>query len=354
MKHVLILGLLFCARVIPAQVELMLAISRSLAPGSENTLRVKIAKGTITEFSKFEMLVPEGWVITGKETMSGSFSFEEHHAKLIWAITPSDEVLALSFNLAVPSSASGSHSLMLRYNYIDPESKRETEAEPFVVQVTGDAVADTSAEFVRLNSTTMPPVTMPVAKPVNLNTKDNVQRKMYPHQLRKDSREAFKVGEKEKARAMEDLEDANTILRQAEYIDDQMLREKVVSHVGAAKKRAEIDVQMAEKILALAQSLEDEAARIQKENIEKGLEPATETTPDGVVYRVQVGAFTKRPGSGAFNAIGKVNVLNENGLYKVMLGNFTSRDAARSKRAEIVEKGFDAFVVGYRNGVRME
>ena len=75
---------------------------------------------------------------------------------------------------------------------------------------------------------------------------------------------------------------------------------------------------------------------------------------NGLVFKIQLGAFSKEPNKSDFKALGKVKVSQENGLYKVLLGNFNSKEEAFKQREQIIAKGFDGFVVSYQDGVRVK
>jgi hypothetical protein len=109
-----------------------------------------------------------------------------------------------------------------------------------------------------------------------------------------------------------------------------------------------VDIQVANKILALAAQLEKDADDIQKLNANKpagdqvaggksagnpgsgssNSNPATggnsnsgnsntESTK-GTVFRIQLGAFSNQPSKSGFKNLGSISVLNEDGLYKVL------------------------------------
>jgi len=84
-------------------------------------------------------------------------------------------------------------------------------------------------------------------------------------------------------------------------------------------------------------------------------EPESAEADKGLVYKIQLGAFSKEPSKRDFKAVGKVKIAEENGMYKVLYGNFSSKEEAFKKRDEVVSKGFaDGFVVSYQDGVRVK
>lgn len=74
----------------------------------------------------------------------------------------------------------------------------------------------------------------------------------------------------------------------------------------------------------------------------------------GVVYYIQVAALSSEPG-GQFKKFGKTKVVQENGMYKVLAGSYTTLEEARKHKPDMTSKGADGcFVVAYENGVRIK
>jgi hypothetical protein len=360
-----------------AQVSMQVNLPRKVAVQSEQAFEVKIQKGNINNFSKFQLSVPEGITITELDSKGGSFSFDNQHAKIIWAITPSESEITV--RLGLTASAKGTFSLNQKFYYLENEGKKEIEVDPYIFNVVDASEAqETTGDFVALKQHV--PEGMPAATPRKpVNPDDPNELKMHALQLKKDSREANKVGETELKKAEENLEDANSILKLADQLEDNSQKQKVVKHASAARDRAQVDIQVANKILALAAALEKDADDIQKLNAGKpegdqitqgstqnagsgkgstGSQTDNSTagsgeSEQGVVFRLQLGAFGKEPARSGFKNLGKVAILNEDGLYKVLLGSFSSKEAALKKRGEVLAMGYDAFVVSYRDGVRI-
>lgn len=77
----------------------------------------------------------------------------------------------------------------------------------------------------------------------------------------------------------------------------------------------------------------------------------------GIVYRVQIKASaTPHPmDNSTWQNLGDIEESKEDGLYKYLIGEYTSMEEARQKQAEIKSAGIsDAFVVKYQNGARVK
>ncbi|HXB41729.1 MAG TPA: SPOR domain-containing protein [Bacteroidia bacterium] len=78
------------------------------------------------------------------------------------------------------------------------------------------------------------------------------------------------------------------------------------------------------------------------------------TTKSGVTYYLQVAALSTDPGM-LYKKYGKMKVVVENGMYKVLIGGYSSIEEARKLKPAMIEKGaVGCFVVGYENGVRIK
>jgi hypothetical protein len=93
--------------------------------------------------------------------------------------------------------------------------------------------------------------------------------------------------------------------------------------------------------------------------MEKTSAPAvspTKITQQGVSYSVQIAASTRKLSATSlasqFGVTDNVIMTTHNGLYKYMVGSFTSYEDAKAKLYEIRNLVPDAFIVKYVNGVR--
>jgi hypothetical protein len=80
-----------------------------------------------------------------------------------------------------------------------------------------------------------------------------------------------------------------------------------------------------------------------------------EPIEEDLVYRVQLGAFSRKISPEVFKGIPNVfYVLGEDGLYRYMAGSFSDPKEAAKARIEYIAKGFDgAFVVALEHGKRL-
>ena len=77
--------------------------------------------------------------------------------------------------------------------------------------------------------------------------------------------------------------------------------------------------------------------------------------PEGVVYRVQIGSFSKLPGGNRLNALYPVTAMKlNNGLFRCSVGEFRTYKEAKVTQKEVRATGFlDAFLIAFYNGEKI-
>jgi N-acetylmuramoyl-L-alanine amidase len=73
-----------------------------------------------------------------------------------------------------------------------------------------------------------------------------------------------------------------------------------------------------------------------------------------VEYRIQVAASSKPGIDSRYRSLEDLEVLQEDNMYKFMVGHFSSYEAARPRLSALKASGFDgAFIVAYKDGQRI-
>lgn len=397
MKRFSVIFGLFYVLVSHSQITMQTNLPGVVNLNSEITFDVKINKGSFTNFSKYQLEIPQDIKIQEVDSRMGSFAAEEDRVKIIWVIAPNEPEFSVKLKL-LSGTVAGQKSLVMKYFYMDADTKKEVEMKPYIVEVKEGASPSAGYEtnFVSLEQKPTIPLSTGTISVTDINTKNPEVLKQQVMQLRNDSRDAKAVGEREKAKAEQSLNKANADVASAQQISDENAKKIALDKALNDRKRAEEDLDIANKVLVLAQSLADNANEIEAINksvnpgsyagggsaavatttmpkTEAGatkpsfpssaepkvlgkthLKPAEDAVEEGLVFKLQLGAFSKEPNKSEFKAIGKVAVKTENGMYKVLFGSFSSREEALQKRAELVAKGVDSFVVSYQDGVRVK
>lgn len=145
------------------QVTLTTNMPSSLSSGSNTDIEVKINKGSIANFAKYQMDVPVGVTISEVDSKSGNFTFENNRAKIVWVSVPSDAEFTLKFKVAVSSSAPAEGAVIQKFYFLENGAKKEVEAEALNVQFGGSATPKNTAGNTTQPAKTEPAKTTPVA-----------------------------------------------------------------------------------------------------------------------------------------------------------------------------------------------
>lgn len=70
-------------------------------------------------------------------------------------------------------------------------------------------------------------------------------------------------------------------------------------------------------------------------------------------FRIQILATSIRPTNiSKYEKWGKTSIYEEKGLYKLMVGSFSTKEDAKKKLSEMKEHGLDGFIVYFENGIK--
>lgn len=123
-----------------AQAGLQSTLPGTIGVNSELTFEVKITKGQISNFSKYQVDVPTGVTISEVDSKGGAFSFGSNRAKIIWVNTPSESEFVIRMKLN-SGTASGSGYIHHKYYYLENEARREIELGPVPVVFSGSGTS---------------------------------------------------------------------------------------------------------------------------------------------------------------------------------------------------------------------
>lgn len=276
----------------------------SASPGQTIDAQFTVTKGNIGAFAKFQCDLPAGYSAANGDSKSGNFTFENNRIKIVWVSLPPDQTFSFSFKISVPSSASGSASIGGQFYYLENNVKKEFDVPPQNISLGGAAVASsTPAE-----TTTTPETTS--STPAETTTTP-----------------------------------ATTSSTPAET---------TTTPATTSSTPAETTTTPATTSSTPATT----SAPVETKTTPTETKTTKTTTPaaskSGVTYYIQVAALSSEPG-GQFRKFGKTKVVQEGGMYKVLVGSYSSLEEARKHKPEMADKGAaGCFVVGYENGVRVK
>lgn len=258
------------------QVTLTTNLPSSLASGSTTDVEVKINKGSIANFAKYQMDVPVGVTVAESDSKSGNFTFENNRAKIVWVSVPSDAEFTLKFKVTVTASAPAEGAVIQKFYFLENGAKKEIEAEPINLALGGSANPKNLAGST--TTKTEPAKTTPVA---------TTPAKTEP------------------------------------------VKTTPVATTPAKTEPVKTEPAKTEPV-------------------------ATTPAAGGLIYRVQLAASPTEPPKSKYAALGKVDIVKEDGNYKVLYGSYNSKEEGLKGFEEASAKGFKGFLVKYQNGVRVK
>lgn len=255
-----------------------------VAPTSDLKVEVKINKGNIGNFSKYEMELPQGFEASEVNSKTGYFTFEKGRVKIVWVTIPSEIEFIISFKIRSPQ-ATGPYILYHKFLYMDNGVKKEVngqqidlKVDPTGVTKTLSYLPDEPEEPVKTN--TVAPLTNSYVPVVVTNSVQAIPTTTLPATTTTIAASANTIA----------VTSSNTLI-------------------------------------------------------------ATQT---GLTYLVQIGTFSTDPGKAKYADLGKVTVEKDGLVYKVLIGEYATKEEALKKREELIPKGYNGFLVKYQNGKRLK
>lgn len=265
-------------------------IPDKLAAYSTHTIDITIKKGQNSSFSKYQLEVPVNVTIKEGISKDGNFSFEKQIAKLVWVESPKTDEFTVTMIMEV-GNTSGQAMFEHRYYYIDGETRKEISDGPMHVEFTPGTPRDKTIAETKL------------IEPAKTNSTISTPT----------------VASKTPTTSIAKTEEP---------------------------KKVNITIPVSKTITPTSTVVP--VALPTPTN-------SSNTTPQSIEvkeYKVQIGSFGAKPSMAKYSNIGKVTIVEEAGIFKVLAGSFPTKEEAVKKMEELKAKGHQGFVVLYINGVK--
>lgn len=271
-----------------SQVSINSNIPTSVAAGSSFDAEIKVIKGGIGNFAKYQMDVPMGYVVSATEAKGGNFTFENQRAKIVWVSVPSEAEFVIKFKIQVGSNAASPGTFSQKFYYLENSEKKEFEATPVSVTIGGSGA-------VAVNNT---PVETKPAETKPVETKPT----------------------------------------ETKPVETKPVETKPVTETKPVETKPVTETKPVEtKPVATKPTIT----------------ASTNVSEAGMTFKIQLGAFSNEPSKAKFSGAGSVTIESIDGLYKVTTGNFKTREEAYKRLDELKAKGYNGFLVKYKNGQRV-
>lgn len=298
MKKALTLFGLVISFVSFSQITITANLPASISAGSSIDADVKINKGAVGNFAKYQMDVPGGYIVTAGDVKGGNFTFENQRAKIVWVSVPSENEFTVQLKIQASSTAA-SGTFSQKFYYLENNEKKEVEGNSMNVTVgDGGAVAMSTpveSKPVETTSNTTPVETVK-STPVETVASTPV--------------------ETVKPTPVETVK--STPAEPVKTTPVETVKSTPVENTSASK-----------------------------------MSSSTAASASGMTYKVQLGAYSSQPNKSKFSGVSNVSIDQINGLYKVTCGSFKTKEDALKYRDELMAKGFNGFIVKYQNGQRI-
>ncbi|MBL7920664.1 MAG: SPOR domain-containing protein [Bacteroidia bacterium] len=276
---------LFIALSYQAQVTMLTNLPPVVAPTSDLKVEVKINKGNIGNFSKYEMELPQGFEASEGNSKTGYFTFEKGRLKIVWVTIPSEVEFIVSFKIRSPQ-ATGSYILYHKFLYMDNGVKKEVNGQQIDLKVDPTGVTRTLSYLPDEPE-----------EPVKTNTVASLTNSYVPV----------------------------VVTNSVQAIPTTTLPATTTSTIAASANTIAV---------ATGNTLS--------------------TTQTGLTYLVQIGTFSADPGKAKYADLGKVTIEKDGVVYKVLIGEYVTKEEALKKREELIPKGYNGFLVKYQYGKRVK
>lgn len=282
------------------QVSLSTNIPSSLSSGSSVDVEVKIQKGTISSFAKYQMDVPEGFSVSLNDSKGGNFTFDQQRAKIVWVSVPSEAEYSIVFKFQVGANAPSQSTFSQKFFYLENGEKKEFEAEPINVTINGGSSSAVASNNESSNNSSSN----------NSSSQGNVETV------------------------------SSTPVETVKSTPVETVNSTPVETV----KSTPVEPVKATPVETVSNT---SANKTTNSNTASSAEA-------GLTYRVQLGAFSSQPNKSKFNSAGNISIDMVDGLYKVTSGNFNTKEEAIKHRDNLNNKGYSGlFIAKYKNGKRV-
>jgi cell division septation protein DedD len=161
------------------------SIPTTFKAGSEVQVEIKISKGSMAGFAKFQLELPDGIAVKETENKGANYTYNAGIAKWVWASLPAENDVIIKMTLISSVEAAGVKTISAKFSFVEDNAKQVVEMTPAEVTITAPdpetlAAANTTAPVTTENpAATKPDSTSPATSsspvPVTQNNPSNAE-----------------------------------------------------------------------------------------------------------------------------------------------------------------------------------
>ncbi|MHB8402113.1 MAG: SPOR domain-containing protein [Bacteroidia bacterium] len=262
-------------------------------------------------FAKFQLDLPAGFDAQSMEIKGGNFTFENNRIKIVWVSLPPDASFDFIFKITPSANVSGNVSITPQFFYLENNVKKEYNVPSVTINFGGSSTVASDNTNNSSNNTT-------TSDNSNTNTNSNNNTSNADNTSNTNNTNSNNNTNNTSSSNISNTNNTNTNNNN--------------SNTGITN-----------------------ANNNNNTSTNNNSSTTSNTVKRNVAYHVQLAALTNKPSKSKFAHYGAVKIVEDAGLYKVLVGKFTTLAEARAYKKTLISKGAEGcFIVAYENGVRVK
>ncbi|MEO8086650.1 MAG: hypothetical protein ABI763_07520 [Bacteroidota bacterium] len=352
-----------------------------LIPGEECVVNLTLNKGNASGYAMLQQVLPLGWTAIPVETMGAKFEVEDNVAKFIWTSLPGDNSINVSYKFQTDPNATDNKSVPGAFFYTENNQSVKVDMDPIHLNFTASTTPVSSGEVERKIFAITPEsgeykVVLSIHPRSGENTArfvDNIPAGFTVSEI--SSSGAKFMFSDQKATFLWSQLPAEPIIKisynlvaQSDKSGNPEVSGMLVyggddeskTNVASASTNVIPDGSVTASAEQQSQHIAENLVAQENEKSTAGKLVTYIPAPQkGIFYKIQIAATRKSPlrddrfFQQKYHFDQHVDLTEQNGWRKYMVGNFDSYASASSFSQRTKEKIPDAFVVAYRNADRI-
>lgn len=123
--------------------------------GMEFTVELTIEKGNLKGFARVQENLPDGLTAISLINQGGTFSFQDGKMKIIWDNLPANEIVKVSYRVAVSDDVSGNVTIAGAFSYVENDDPKRVEIPPSTFSVKPKSIVATTPTTTQQEAATL-------------------------------------------------------------------------------------------------------------------------------------------------------------------------------------------------------
>jgi len=289
-------------------------------------------------YGKIQEKIPTGYTATNIESKNGSFSFKDNNVKFLWKTLPSESQYQISYKLIASTTSSEMPYISGSLFYIDNEGTKIKTIKNY--------------DFLDNNLLVNNQIADKQLADKQIADKQIADKQIADKQIADKQIADKQIADKQIAdKQIADKQIADKQIADKQIADKQIADKQVIASNLITNQKPETKNQKPETKQGFGFSILPVNAYSNASPI-----PMNIPLPDGIVFKVQIGAFIAPIKNESFKGLNPVTgeTLEGSKYVRYYVGLFYSEDAASLVRDQIKPIGYsDAFIVAYKDGKKI-